>query len=508
MHVKEAHPSRDPVKEGRGSSVGVTLGAETLPNFLICVIDDIGVEWFRQYYAQWGARWEEANGAAIGIEDDAIAEFSFFEEMADAGLLFYDCTASPICGPTRVGIKTGRYSFRHGQDINLRDPSAVVGGLSPAGYATPASELFLAEYIKAQKPAYRTAQFNKHHIADQFSTAVTSDAFGCPTTPPDANLTHSTTCGYDHYDIHPANIGGNYTYWRITNGVITQVQGDATSTFTEATYPTAVFGAAAEAWTQAQGNNPWLCWFAAGPPHSLFRVPPFSMIPAATQTKLTAQGLSAGNTATGTVQSSTAMYYNWLATMQATDEQLRRIWEGLTPAVQARTYILIVGDNGTTAEAVQSGFNHAKRQIYWQGTRVPFVVKGPGIKRPGERVRSIVAVQDIFDTVTDLIGIPRATNTRDSVSLIPLLQGRIDRTAVNSHRDYVYTALGTNNLMNGQNEQWALYDGRFRTGLMAGLSSTILTDEAEDPFEEEDASASNAVRKAEMIAAKVALVGS
>lgn len=507
MRVSEIRAGRDRVQEVRSSSVGAPEGVDY--NVLLCVIDDVGVEWFRQYYAQYGASWNWASGGLVPTTFPD-APMAWFEQMANEGLLFYDASAAPICGPTRTGIGSGRYSFRHGHDTNIRDPGSAVPVIG--SYAVPTSELFLAEYIKQKRPDYHTGQFAKWHMADEFSVVSTGDVYGCPTLAPDVNLSHPNDMGFDYSYHHPANIGGAYTWWPVLNGVVqTKIQGDATATFTEATYPTAVFSAAAQSWIASKGNDPWFCYVAFGPPHSQFRCPPHSMLPSATVTKLLAASISAGDQETGSVNTNARLNLIWQASMQATDEGLRRIWASLTPEVQARTILIVTGDNGTTSEAIQTGFNHSKRQIYWGGTRVPFLIRAPQVTRPGERVRSIVAVQDIFDTVTDLLGLPRATTTRDSVSMVPLIQATVDRTDPNALRDYLYVALGTNPFMNGANEQWAIYDGRFRTGLMAGLSETIITDEFIDPFETTDQTGTtdevDAI-KAAMTAYKVSLVGS
>lgn len=490
MTIGQGRPNPVRAGQGRGNPVRAQQGGPGAAqtdidyNVLLIVIDDIGVEWFNQYYDWWGPRWEWASDGVVS-GTGTVFPLSWFEEMADAGLLFYDASAMPICGPTRTGIQTGRYGFRHGHNTNIRDP----GGAIPAigAYAVPSSELFLAEHIKAKRPDYHTGHFGKWHMADQFSVVSTGDAYGCPTLAPDVNLTHPAIEGYDYSYSHPANIGGAYTWWPILNGVVqTQIQGDATATFDETTYPSAIFSAAASAWITSKGNDPWFCYVAFGPPHSQFRVPPLTMVPLATIAKINANGLIEGDQETGSVNTNARLYTIWQASMQATDEACRRIWEGMTPEVQARTVVIVTGDNGTTSEAVQTGFNHSKRQIYWGGTRVPFFIRGPIVANPGERTTAVVVTQDIFDTVTDIIGIDRASSTRDSVSLMPLIQNTVNRQDPNALHDYIYVSLGTNTSMNGQNEQWAVYDGRFRTGLMAGLSSTIITDEFEDPFETED----------------------
>lgn len=65
------------------------------------------------------------------------------------------------------------------------------------------------------------------------------------------------------------------------------------------------------------------------------------------------------------------------------------------------------------------------------GTRVPFIIKGPGVTSGGRTDSSLVHVVDLFSTMLDLADVPLpATVTLDSKSLKPILanQGDTSRT--------------------------------------------------------------------------------
>ena len=83
------------------------------------------------------------------------------------------------------------------------------------------------------------------------------------------------------------------------------------------------------------------------------------------------------------------------------------------------TYIFFVSDHGI---AVGRHGLMGKQNLYEHTWRVPFVVKGPGIK-PGSRAQGNVYLLDTLATLCSLAGIqPPATN--EGISLKPVLKGR------------------------------------------------------------------------------------
>jgi arylsulfatase A-like enzyme len=82
------------------------------------------------------------------------------------------------------------------------------------------------------------------------------------------------------------------------------------------------------------------------------------------------------------------------------------------------TYIVYTADHGI---AIGRHGLMGKQNLYEHTWRVPFIVKGPGIK-PGARVEGNIYLLDILPTLCDMAGI-QIPNTVDGISFKPVLTG-------------------------------------------------------------------------------------
>jgi len=92
------------------------------------------------------------------------------------------------------------------------------------------------------------------------------------------------------------------------------------------------------------------------------------------------------------------------------------------------TYIFYTSDHGI---AIGRHGLQGKQNLYEHTWRVPFIVKGPGIKA-GSRVQGNIYLLDVLGTMCDLTGI-ETPNTVESSSFKPVLKGRKDTV-----RDVLY----------------------------------------------------------------------
>ena len=83
------------------------------------------------------------------------------------------------------------------------------------------------------------------------------------------------------------------------------------------------------------------------------------------------------------------------------------------------TYIVYTSDHGM---AIGRHGLQGKQNLYEHTWRVPFIVKGPGIK-PGTRVRGNIYLLDVLPTLCDLAEIP-VPKTAEGISLKPVLEGK------------------------------------------------------------------------------------
>ena len=104
-------------------------------------------------------------------------------------------------------------------------------------------------------------------------------------------------------------------------------------------------------------------------------------------------------------------------------EQLKRL------GIEENTILIFTSDNGAGKPgAVSDGataiFNGHKGTAYEGGNRVPFIVKWPGIVKPGSITSTMVSQVDLFKTFADIINakpLPEFT-AQDSKSMLPLFK--------------------------------------------------------------------------------------
>jgi len=94
------------------------------------------------------------------------------------------------------------------------------------------------------------------------------------------------------------------------------------------------------------------------------------------------------------------------------------------------TYIFYTADHGM---AIGRHGLQGKQNLYEHTWRVPFFVKGPGIK-PGSRAQGNIYLLDVLATLCDLTGVP-APETNEGISFKPILMGKKQTS-----RDVLYGA--------------------------------------------------------------------
>ncbi len=102
------------------------------------------------------------------------------------------------------------------------------------------------------------------------------------------------------------------------------------------------------------------------------------------------------------------------------DIQLGRVLEKLKAMGELdNTYIFYTSDHGI---AIGRHAFQGKQNLYEHTWRVPFVVKGPGIK-PGSRAEGNIYLLDVLATLCDLTGVP-APESNEGISFKPVLTGQ------------------------------------------------------------------------------------
>ncbi len=296
------------------------------------------------------------------------------DRLAADGMRFTDAYAAcSVCSPTRASLLTGKYPAR----LHL---THVIGGkpqpntrLSEPNWTRhlPLEEVTFAETLK--EASYATAQFGKWHLGDP---PFTPDKQGFDVVVPAAPAKN-------HHDKNVA---------QLTDAVIEFMRSHAKQPFLA-----------------------YLCHHTVHVPHEADKT-------------LTEEYRKKAPRAGQNNPTMAAM-------IEALDKSVGRILATLDElGIAGNTVVIFTSDNGglrsiRQGKGVVTATDNAparagKATLYEGGTRVPLIIKWPGITRPGSTSSVPVISNDLYPTLLDIAGLlPRPTQHQDGLSLTPLLKG-------------------------------------------------------------------------------------
>ncbi len=292
--------------------------------------------------------------------------------LCEEGLVFENVWSSPICSPTRAGMLTGRHGFRTGVgEQETRKNGLEIG----------ADELTLPRVLDAAGSGYRHASFGKWHLG--------------------GDADNPNEMGWDHFSgILTGALEDYYSWTKTVDGETVAVERYATTETVDDTL----------AWI-GTGDEPWLAWVGFNAPHPPFHLPP---------SELQSTTLSGAST---DIEANPVAYFD--AVLEALDNEIGRLLDGLAPEVRSNTIVVFVGDNGTPARVSGHTKGQSKGGLYEGGIHVPLAVTGPGVV--SGRSDALVGTVDIFATVLDIAGldidVELASTQIDSVSFGDVLYG-------------------------------------------------------------------------------------
>jgi len=346
------------------------------PNVLFVLLDDVGAERLALY--------------RLGGDP---APTPVVDALARRGVVFRRVYAPASCSPTRLSILTGRRAFRTGIGVGIQ---WKVQGFEPS-----LRELVLPEVLAT---THRGVAIGKWHLASSpglGTMAAVLSGFtlhaGAMSNLKDSNLVPSP----EPYSV----------WWK------TVADRDGSTTFEHDVYATTDNVDDALAFLAAAGEAPWFVWLAFNAAHKPFHVPPAGLTTLAVDET-----------------SSDADMHR--AAIEAADTELGRLLRAIDPEVLARTWIVVMGDDGTPNPALTPPWTPGKGKttMYERGIHVPLIVVGPGVVEPGREVTALAESNDLFATVCDMVGVAVPPQAEDSLSLMPHL---VDPDAA-PRRDWIY----------------------------------------------------------------------
>lgn len=378
------------------------------------------------------------------------------EGLCGRGFTFDHAWSAPVCSPTRASMLTGRAAFRHG--VGEAVPEEVDLALST-------EERTLPQALALGGTGHAVAHVGKWHLG--------------------RSLDGPNRLGWDHFAGPLLGQVDDYEdFEKVVDGRATRVR----------TYATRDTVDDALAWLAAQ-DGPWVLWVAFNAPHTPLHLPPADLH---SQADLTG--------AAQDIADQPSRYFQ--AMVEAMDTELGRLLDGVGAEQLGRTWVIYLGDNGSTTATNQGWVpdEHAKATLYQGGVHVPLIVAPPhsADSPPApRRVAAPVGAVDVFATVLDLAGsAPAATEglELDSLSLGPLLR---EEGTLPPRQFVLSEVFGERTRPDEQGR--AVGDGRFKL-IEVQDRGQELYDLGQDPLEQVDLLAQEAL-DAEADAALQALSG-
>jgi arylsulfatase A-like enzyme len=331
-----------------------------LPNVILMLIDD------------WG--WRD-----LGCYGSTYYRTPNLDRLASQGMRFTQAySACTVCSPSRAAVMTGKYPARlHITDFIPGHPYNYAK-LSPPDWTQylPLQETTLAEALKPQ--GYTTAIVGKWHL-------------GGPEFYPGKQ-------GFDR------NFGGSHR--GAPPSYFSPYKLETLEDGPEGEYLTDREAAESVRFIEQNRERPFFLYL----PHYAVHTPlqaKMEKIEAYRRLSRNAQGDPI-----------------YAAMIESMDESVGKIMSALERlALTENTLFIITGDNGgllrsTSNKPLRAG----KGTEYEGGTRVPLIVRWPGVVKPGSECATPVIGCDLFPTVVEVAGagLPGAV---DGKSLVPLLKG-------------------------------------------------------------------------------------
>ena len=373
------------------------------PNFLILFADDAG-------YADFGFQPE--------CPPEMATVTPRLTRFASEGIRFTNGYVSGcVCSPSRAGMMTGRYQQRFGHEMNV-PPGYMQGGL-------PLSEKFVGNHLATA--GYTSGLIGKWHLGypDEYQP---------------------NRRGFDHFYGFLQGARSYYTYGpKLPPHQVFQLNGKP---LPEAGYSTDRIGAAACDFLDANHEQPFFLFVSFNAVHGPMQA-----------RKQDLEKLA---------HVPDAKHRHYVGMMQALDENVAKILAKLEDLKLADdTLVIFTNDNGgqTQNTANNAPLRGRKGQLWEGGTRVPMVMRWPGVIKPKSVSDEPVISLDFLTTFL------AASKTKpiaklDGVNLMPLLSGQEKKLPP---RSLYWRSKGSDGPISIRRGNWKLIHNRNESGAQVEL---------------------------------------
>ncbi|MEZ6057057.1 MAG: sulfatase [Planctomycetaceae bacterium] len=330
------------------------------PNVILILMDDMG--------------WRD-----VGYMGNSFVETPHIDQLAKNGLVFTQAYSSaPNCAPTRACLMSGQYTPRHGiyTVVDPRQPPGSPWHKLTAAHSNSELDTNVVTIAEAlQSNGYATAFFGMWNLGRGRTGPKTPGGQGYQTVIFPENLGF----GKDEY----FDDDKNYLSDRLTDELLKFVDDNR--------------------------EKPFFVYFPDHAIHAPFNPKPDLL--AKYERKAAANKDARDDPACA-------------ATIEAVDRNVGRIVEHLRMlGISDNTVVIFTSDNGGTKQYTPP-LRGGKGELYEGGIRVPLIVTGPGIKKPGSKCAVPVSSVDFYPTLLSLAGItPVKNQLLDGESLVPLFHG-------------------------------------------------------------------------------------
>jgi arylsulfatase A-like enzyme len=405
-----------------GIAASETPGAGTRPNIILLLADDMDY-------------------ADISLNAGKKTPTPHIDSIANSGVQFTQAYVTcPVCGPSRVGILTGRYQDRVGFVSNH-------GPQIPENFGLPSSEVLVPEMLKAA--GYSTGMMGKWHLG--FKPDMTPNAQGF-----DYFFGHL----HGFHDYHP---GVQKPGPILRNAEPVKTTKWLTTTLAEE----------AAGFIERNTTSPYFLYVPFSAVHDPLQAPE----------ELLQKFSHIQNQRDRTMA---AMLYEM-------DAGIGKILDAVKASgAEQRTLVVFFNDNGGVRGNLPESngpLRGGKAMLYEGGIRVPLLMRWPGVITAGTKYDNPVIGLDLLPTFLAAAGTTTTVKV-EGVDLLPYLQGK---ATGKPHERLFWRFVDAPN-------QRAVLDGNFKLVQMADDAPWELYDLAKDLGETKDLAAQMADKVAKLAA--------